>query len=146
MRFIDEEKSGYYFTFNSMYSFKKKIFFFISNFGSYLRPSFLANNRCSYSILRRLSTSRIAFSMAFFWIKAHASSTLSLAITVTVVSMASVCCGVKFRPKVTIKCFKWFLIDWSKWSRQVIMAIPEVKLRTMLCAADLIRFSSGSKE
>ena len=68
----------------------------------------------SNSLLSRLSVSWMAFSMPFFWMKAQASSTLSLAMTATVTSIASCCCGVMLRPRVTIRFFRWFLMAWVK--------------------------------
>ena len=66
-----------------------------------------------------LSISGIAFSTAFFWMKAHASSTLSLAMSATVGSMLS--SFMTLRPSVIRMCFRWFLMLCNKWSLHKIL-------------------------
>ena len=61
--------------------------------------------------LSLLSISGRAFSTAFFWMKAQASSTLSRATMVPVVSMVSLCAGVRFLPRVAMNSSSFFFID-----------------------------------
>merc|ERR1719189_3529279 len=52
--------------------------------------------------------------------------------TDTVTSIASTWLGVRFLPRVTMMFFKLFLMLRSRWSLQVIIAMPAVRFLTML--------------